>query len=38
MKLALFVLFALGAVTGVAAVMSVPMQALAGGDVPPVSE
>jgi hypothetical protein len=32
MKFALFVLFALAAVTGMAAVLSVPMQALAGND------
>jgi hypothetical protein len=38
MKFALFVLFALAAVTGAAAVFSVPMQALAGDDVVPFGE
>jgi hypothetical protein len=38
MKLALFVLFALAAIAGAAALMSVPVQALAGGEVPPASE
>jgi hypothetical protein len=38
MKFALFVLFALAAIIGAAAMLSVPMQALAGEDVAPVGE
>jgi hypothetical protein len=38
MKFALFLLFALAAVTGTAALLSVPMQALGDEDLVPVKE
>jgi hypothetical protein len=38
MKLTLFVLFALAAITGAAAVLSVPMKAFASEDAVPVGE
>jgi hypothetical protein len=38
MKVALFVLFALAAMTGTAALLSIPMQALANDDVVPARD